>query len=131
MKGAAYSLLTLGILGAGASYKALPHESLTSVLTHATSPDCIMLWRSIGAGLLMLPTWTYNLKARKHCCHHAAHVYTAHMKPQCVETADSVQCFETRPRLCTAAMGRAVCQTLNKGHFVSGSPVHSGCIRIA
>ncbi|CAL8468866.1 g8407 [Coccomyxa elongata] len=62
MKGAAYSILTLGILGAGASYIALPHESLTSVLPHATSPDCIMLWRSIGAGLLMLPTWTYNLK---------------------------------------------------------------------
>ena len=69
MKSEVYSALTVAILGAGSAYMAMPYESLTNVFTYAKGPDCIMLWRSIGAALLMLPTWTYNLKARQHGLH--------------------------------------------------------------
>lgn len=73
MKSAVYSALTVAILGAGSAFNAMPYESLTNMFTYAKGPDCIMLWRSIGAALLMLPTWTYNLKARQYklsmlCC---------------------------------------------------------------
>lgn len=69
LKSMVYSALTVAILGAGSAYIAAPYESLTNVLTYTKGPDCIMLWRSIGAALLMLPTWTYNLKARQHSLH--------------------------------------------------------------
>ncbi|BDA43150.1 hypothetical protein COCOBI_04-1610 [Coccomyxa sp. Obi] len=62
MKSAVYSALTVAILGAGSAYMAMPYESLMNVFTYTEGPDCIMLWRSIGAALLLLPTWTYNLK---------------------------------------------------------------------
>ena len=63
-KSAAYSALTVAILGAGAGYVIAPEESLHNVLPYAKGPEAVMLWRSLGAALLMLPTWTVSLKVR-------------------------------------------------------------------
>lgn len=67
LKSAAYSALSVGILGAGTAYVIAPQESLHNVLPYARGPEAVMLWRSLGAALLMLPTWTYNLKAHQTC----------------------------------------------------------------
>lgn len=64
VKSTVYSALTVAILGAGTGYLVAPYESMTNVFTYAKGPDCIMLWQCVGAALLMLPTWTYNLKVR-------------------------------------------------------------------
>ena len=64
VKSAAYSALTVAILGTGIGYVIAPQESLHNVLPYARGPEAVVLWRSLGAALLLLPTWTYNLKVR-------------------------------------------------------------------
>ena len=66
---AAYAALTAAYLGAGAAYLALPAEVLVHTFSVpacplVTLPDWVFLWRCLGASLLVLPTWTFSLKAR-------------------------------------------------------------------
>ncbi len=57
-----YAALTAAFLGLTTSYIIAPVATLTSILQGASTPDCIALWRNVGAALLILPTWTVNLK---------------------------------------------------------------------
>lgn len=63
LKSAAYVALSVGFFAAAAGYLVKPETTLTGVLTYARSRDCILLWQAIGAGALMLPAWTFSLKA--------------------------------------------------------------------
>ena len=58
----AYSAMTVAFLGIGAGYIWAPPELATKVIAHASTPDAIVLWRSIGATLLVLPSWGVTLK---------------------------------------------------------------------
>ena len=51
-------------LGLTASSIVAPVPTLTSIIQGASTPDCIALWRNVGAALLVLPTWTMNLKVQ-------------------------------------------------------------------
>lgn len=57
-----YSVLTAAFLGVGAACIWAPPELLTGILAHANTPDAILLWRSISAALLVLPSWSVTLK---------------------------------------------------------------------
>ena len=64
---AVYSVLTAAFLGGGLAYLALPADTLVHVFSMPACPlvaigDWVFLWRSLGASLLLLPTWTYSLK---------------------------------------------------------------------
>ena len=61
-KSVVYAALTAAFLGLTTSYIIAPVATLTSILQGASTPDCIALWRNVGAALLILPTWTVNLK---------------------------------------------------------------------
>ena len=63
-KSVVYAALTAAFLGMTTSYIIAPVATLTSILQGASTPDCIALWRNVGAALLILPTWTVNLKVR-------------------------------------------------------------------
>ena len=63
-----YAALTAAYLGAGTAYLALPAETLVHMFSVPACPlvtlsDWVFLWRCAGASLLVLPTWTYSLKA--------------------------------------------------------------------
>ncbi len=63
-----YAALTAAYLGAGAAYLTLPAETLVHTFSVPACPlvtlsDWVFLWRCAGASLLVLPTWTYSLKA--------------------------------------------------------------------
>ena len=64
IKSAAYAALTATFLGLTASSIVAPVPTLTSIVQGANTPDCITLWRNVGAALLVLPTWTMNLKVQ-------------------------------------------------------------------
>ena len=64
LKSAVYVALTATFLGLTASNIVAPVPTLTSIIQGASSPDCIALWRNVGAALLVLPTWTMNLKVQ-------------------------------------------------------------------
>ena len=57
-----YAALTTAFLGLTISYIVAPVSMLTSILQGASTPECIALGRGVGAALLVLPTWTVNLK---------------------------------------------------------------------
>ena len=57
-----YSAMTVAFLGIGASYIWAPPELVTKIIAHANTPDAMVLWRSIGATLLVLPSWGVTLK---------------------------------------------------------------------
>lgn len=59
---AVYSATTLAFLGMGAAYIWAPTELVTKIIAHANTPDATVLWRSIGATLLVLPSWGVTLK---------------------------------------------------------------------
>ena len=62
INGAVYSAMTAGVLGLGAAYIWASPDLVTKILAHANTPDAIVLWRSIGAALLVLPAWGVTLK---------------------------------------------------------------------
>ena len=64
VKSAVYAALTATFLGLTASNIIAPVPTLTSIIQGANTPDCIALWRNVGAALLVLPTWTMNLKVQ-------------------------------------------------------------------
>ena len=55
-------MLTAAFLGLTTSYILAPKATLTSIIQGASTPECLALWRNVGAALLILPTWTVNLK---------------------------------------------------------------------
>ena len=57
-----YAFLTAAFLGLTAGDILAPAAMLTSILQGASSPECLALWRNVGAALLILPAWTVNLK---------------------------------------------------------------------
>jgi hypothetical protein len=59
-----YSVLTVGLVGAGAAYIFAPEATLTGVFSYAKGSETLFMWRIIGSALLALPTWTYSLKVR-------------------------------------------------------------------
>lgn len=59
---AVYAALTAGFLGLTAGCIITPGPTLAGILQGAHSPDSIALWRNVGAALLLLPTWSMNLK---------------------------------------------------------------------
>ncbi len=60
-----YAALTTAFLGLLTSSIIAPVSTLTSILPAASTPECIALWRNVGAALLVLPAWTVNLKVCK------------------------------------------------------------------
>jgi len=64
INGAVYSAMTAGFLGLGAAYIWASPDLVTKILAHANTPDAIVLWRSIGAALLVLPAWGVTLKVK-------------------------------------------------------------------
>lgn len=56
--------MTAGFLGLGAAYIWASPDLVTKILAHANTPDAIVLWRSIGAALLVLPAWGVPLKVK-------------------------------------------------------------------
>ena len=61
---AVYSAMTAAFLGLGGAYIWASPEVVASIMTHANTPDALVLWRSIGAALLVLPSWGVTLKVR-------------------------------------------------------------------
>ena len=59
---AVYSAMTAAFVGLGGAYIWASPEVVTSIMTHANTPDALVLWRSIGAALLVLPAWGVTLK---------------------------------------------------------------------
>ena len=64
INGAVYSAMTAGVLGLGAAYIWASPDLVTKILANANTPDAIVLWRSIGAALLVLPAWGVTLKVK-------------------------------------------------------------------
>ena len=64
INGAVYSAMTAGLLGLGAAYIWATPDLVTKILANANTPDAIVLWRSIGAALLVLPAWGVTLKVK-------------------------------------------------------------------
>lgn len=62
-----YSAMTLAFLGLGATYICAPPDIITNIIAHANTPDAMLLWRSIGATLLVLPSWGVTLKVGPRC----------------------------------------------------------------
>lgn len=59
---AVYSVMTAAFLGLGGAYIWASPEVVTRIMTHANTPDALVLWRSIGSALLVLPAWGVTLK---------------------------------------------------------------------
>ena len=62
-----YSAMTLAFLGLGATYICAPPDIITNIIAHANTPDAMLLWRSISATLLVLPSWGVTLKVGPRC----------------------------------------------------------------
>jgi hypothetical protein len=58
-----YALLTVNFFAAGVGYLYAPTATLEAVFSRAQGPECIFLWRAIGAALVsVVPTASYSLK---------------------------------------------------------------------
>lgn len=66
MQSTTYSALTLPTMVMGISFFAAPAATLSSTFSRVANSDSLLLWRTYRAALLMLPSWTYSLKASLH-----------------------------------------------------------------